>query len=271
MLNDAWPSTIWHLYDYYLRPAGGYFGAKKACELLHVQYSYDDHSIVVVNGHDKAFPQLRITATVYDLNSSKRFSNEAILDVPPDSSQKAFVLPPLQGLSSTYFLRLTLESPAGQLLSSNFYWLSTQPDVLDWEKSKWYYTPTRSYADFTALKNLPPVALNVSSRFERKGNDEEIARVRVENPGASLAFFVHLRISKGQGGEEVLPVLWEDNYVSLLPGETIELEARYRVKDLEGEKPVVEVDGWNVISGSEKPRAKSRGVKKQRATGLAPR
>src|ERR1035438_903968 len=49
MLNNAWPGMIWHLYDWYLRPGGSYFGAKKACEPLHVQYSYDDRSIVVVN------------------------------------------------------------------------------------------------------------------------------------------------------------------------------------------------------------------------------
>ncbi|MGC1920593.1 MAG: sugar-binding domain-containing protein, partial [Acidobacteriaceae bacterium] len=39
MLNNAWPSVIWHLYDYYLQTGGGYFGTKKACEPLHVQYS----------------------------------------------------------------------------------------------------------------------------------------------------------------------------------------------------------------------------------------
>ena len=49
MLNNAWPSMIWHLYDYYLDTGGGYFGAKKACEPLHVQYSYDDQCVVVVN------------------------------------------------------------------------------------------------------------------------------------------------------------------------------------------------------------------------------
>ena len=49
MLNNAWPSLIWHLYDFYLRPGGGYFGTKKANEPLHVQYSYDDRSIAVVN------------------------------------------------------------------------------------------------------------------------------------------------------------------------------------------------------------------------------
>src|SRR5205814_5733632 len=49
MLNNAWPSLIWHLYDWYLMPGGGYFGTKKACEPIHAQYSYDDKSVVVVN------------------------------------------------------------------------------------------------------------------------------------------------------------------------------------------------------------------------------
>jgi exo-1,4-beta-D-glucosaminidase len=49
MLNNAWPSMIWHLYDYYLRPGGGYFGAKIALEPLHPLYGYDDHAIYVVS------------------------------------------------------------------------------------------------------------------------------------------------------------------------------------------------------------------------------
>ena len=64
MLNNAWPSTIWHLYDYYLQPAGGYFGTKKACEPLHVQYSYDDNSINVINSLYQKFSGLTVTAKV---------------------------------------------------------------------------------------------------------------------------------------------------------------------------------------------------------------
>jgi len=59
MLNNAWPSMIWHLYDYYLRPGGSYFGAKKACEPLHIQYSYDDHSIAAVNSLYQDFHGLK--------------------------------------------------------------------------------------------------------------------------------------------------------------------------------------------------------------------
>ena len=250
MLNNAWPSTVWHLYDYYLRPGGGYFGSKKACELLHVQYSYDDKSVVVVNSLYEPFNRMKVTAKVYNLDLAEKFTKEVTLDVAPDSSNRVFVLPELSGLTTSYFLKLTLENSAGKLVSSNFYWLSTTPEVLDWEKSKWYYTPTKSFADFTALQNLPKVELKVASRTVHQ-NDEDVAHVTVTNPGPHLAFFVHLRITKGRGGEELLPILWQDNYFSLLPGEKKEITATYRMEDLEGTHPVVEVDGWNVAAQSQ--------------------
>ncbi|MDX6709423.1 MAG: exo,4-beta-D-glucosaminidase, partial [Blastocatellia bacterium] len=62
----------------------------------------------------------------------------------------------------------------------------------------------------------------------------------------SLAFSVRLQINRGVNGDEVVPVLWEDNYIELLPGEKRELTATYRVKDLDGKRPVLFVSGWNV-------------------------
>ena len=114
MLNNAWPSMIWHLYDWYLRPGGSYFGVKRACEPLHVQYSYDDRSIVVVNSYYKNFSGLKVAARVFNLDMTEKFSREVTLDVAPDSSVRAFVLPELDGLSRTYFVSLRLES-AGDL------------------------------------------------------------------------------------------------------------------------------------------------------------
>jgi exo-1,4-beta-D-glucosaminidase len=246
MLNNAWPSIIWHLYDYYLRPAGGYFGAKKACEPLHIQYSYDDASVVLVNSFYKSFEGLKATAKVYNLDLAEKFSAEETLDVPPDSATRVFTIPEMTGLSTTYFLKLTLQDASGNVVSSNFYWLSTKPDVSDWEKSKWYFTPIRSYADFTALESLPKVSLRIS-RLTGQKDGEGITRVKVENPSSHLAFFVHLKITKGQGGDELLPILWQDNYFSLLPGETREITATYRTEDLAGAAPVTVVDGWNVL------------------------
>jgi exo-1,4-beta-D-glucosaminidase len=260
MLNNAWPSMIWHLYDYYLRPGGSYFGAKKGCEYLHVQYSYDDQSIVVVNSYYQAFPEMKVFARVYNLDMSLKFSQEATLNVGPDSTNKAFTLPPIADLSRTYFLRLDLNEASGKNVSSNFYWLSTQPDVLDWDRSTWYYTPTKTFADLTALQGLPKVDLKATAESEMNG-EEGVTRVTMENPSHDLAFFVHFKVvvqgghyvyeeEGGRPDDEVLPILWSDNYVSLLPGEKRLLTATYAKRRLRSGKPVVKVEGWNVVPKS---------------------
>jgi exo-1,4-beta-D-glucosaminidase len=248
MLNNAWPSMIWHLYDYYLRPGAGFYGTKKACELLHVQYSYDDRSVAVVNGHEQGFSGLKVKATILDLGLKEIFSKVATVDVASDGVTRAFVLSP-EGkfLTTTYFLWLSMEDAGGKPISSNFYWLSTKPSVFEWHKTDWKYTPLKENADLRGLKDLPHVTLKVSSEALRDG-DEGRQRVRLENPTSHLAFLVHLKVTKGKGGAEVLPALWEDNYFELLPGETRILEGSFRLKDLDGAQPEVEVDGWNVGS-----------------------
>jgi exo-1,4-beta-D-glucosaminidase len=250
MLNNAWPSLIWHLYDYYLTPGGGYFGTKKACEPLHVQYSYDNRSIVVVNSLYEGFKAYKVASKVCNLDLTEKFSKTTAVDIPPDSSTIALTIPELDGLTETYFVWLALEDSHGKPVSSNFYWLSSKPDVSDWGASTWFYTPIRSYADLTGLQGLPRVTLKLSSVVELKG-DHTVSRVRVENPTRQLAFFVHLRIRKGRNGEEVLPVWWQDNYFPLMPGQKAEVTALYRQRDLGGAKPVAEADGWNVAPVSE--------------------
>jgi exo-1,4-beta-D-glucosaminidase len=244
MLNNAWPSLIWHLYDYYLMPAGGYFGTKKACEPIHVQYSYHDKSVVAVNTTYQRQPNLKLTAQVLDLNLVEKFSKAIEIDLAADSNFKAFSIPQIKDLSATYFLKLTLQNANGRIVSSNFYWLSTTDDVLDMKKTKWFYTPVSSYADMTQLEKLPPVKLAVSGRAMHRGG-EEIARVTISNPSRSLAFFVHLQIKQGSSERDVLPVVWEDNYVSLLPGERREITATYKVKDLGNAPAILNVEAWN--------------------------
>jgi len=70
--------------------------------------------------------------------------------------------------------------------------------------------------------------------------------VTLENPSKSLAFFVRLKVNRD--GKEILPVVWEDNYISLLPGEKRELTATYDAALLSKSQPqpTVEVKGWNV-------------------------
>ena len=262
MLNNAWPSMIWHLYDWYLRPGGSYFGVKKACEPLHVQYSYDDHSIVVVNSFYQPFSGLIVTAQVYNVDMTQKFSKEADISVGPDSSTRVFTLPSVQGLSTTYFVSLTL-SAEGEIRSRNLYWLSTRPETIDWSAqeedptgeydiSTW--SPTKTYADYSGLNTLPKVDLNASAQSHLDG-EESLTTVTLHNPTSTLAFAVHLKVNKasngrvsreGEADEEILPVLWQDNYFALLPGETRQVTASYRTSDASKGTPTVEIEGWNV-------------------------
>lgn len=248
MLNSAWPSMIWQLYDFHLVPGGAYYGTKKGCELLHVQYSYDDGSIFVVNGTYRNHDALTVKAGVYNLDMEEKYSNSVFLSVGADASARAFTLPPIGDLTTTYFVSLRLEDSGGALVSSNFYWLSTKPDVLDEENVRWYHTPTKSYADFTDLTRLPTVRLNVHSTIEQNG-EGNVARVAVENPTEHLAFFISLKVIKGEDGDRVVPVFWEDNYFSLLPGDERKVAARFATADLGGIPPIVRVGGWNIEQG----------------------
>ena len=267
MLNSAWPSLHYHIYDYYLRQGGAYFGTKKANEPLHIQYSYDDQSVVVVNSFYSTYKDLKVSSTIYNLDMAEKFSKDTVLEVEADSSTKAFVIPAVEGLSSTYFLALRLTDASGALLSSNLYWLSTRPDVLDWEHSVRLNTPSKHHADYKTLMQLPKVQVKFASASEVVG-ETGMTHVTIENPTQSLAFFVRLKLKDGLPeyddeqkfhDPEVLPVLWSENYFSLLPGEKRLVTATYRAKDLAETKPVVEVSGWNVIESSTSLSATSTG------------
>jgi exo-1,4-beta-D-glucosaminidase len=244
MLNNAWPGLIWHLYDYYLLPGGGYFGTKKACEPLHVQYAYNDGSVWVVNSLYQASPKMKVHVTVYNLDMTEKFANDVTLDIAPDSSTKALTLPKLENLSPTYFVRLELREPNNKVVSTNFYWLSTRPEILDWSKTNYYVTPVVQHPDLQALNTLPEVKLLASSKTVRHGT-EDFADVTLTNPTKSLAFAVSLRLTNRRG-DDVLPVIFEDNYFPLMPGEKRTVRIKYAIEDLHDGPAEVHVEGWNV-------------------------
>ncbi len=247
MLNNAWPSMIWHLYDYYLRPGGGYYGTKKACEPLHVQFSYDDRSVVVVNDRQQAASGLAVSAEVLDLDLASRFSQRARLDVPADGVARAFAVPPPQGLrGKTYLLRLSLADAAGSIVSRNSYWLSTQDDVLDWPKTQWYYTPTKTHGDLQSLAALPQTALALDTRLEERGA-EGAATIAVRNEGKTLAVQVRLKIVDRASGEEILPVYFDDNYFELVPGETRTVRVAFPLGQPVAHFAVL-ADAWNAAA-----------------------
>ncbi len=165
------------------------------------------------------------------------------LDVAADSSVLAMQLPKLGNISPAYFLKLELYE-SGKLVSDNFYWLSTKPDVLDWaNKLDTVYTPQSAYADLTGLNSLPPV--KVTLRYSHSGEGaNKVIHAFVQNPSACIAFMIHLRLAN-KNGDDVVPIFWDDNYFSLLPGEKREVRARFD-GGKSGIAPVLTLDGWNV-------------------------
>lgn len=248
MLDNAWPSLHWHLFDYYLDPAGAFFGAKKANEPVHIQYSYGSASIVLVNHTRIDEKGLQARIRVRNLDGGVRYDKLLKgIELPADHTVHLLVLPKLADLSGTYFVELDLESAGGHPLSRNVYWLSTRPDQLDWKNANWYMTPVSRYADLTALQSLPAATTQVHASTRHQG-DDDVTTITLTVPGTSraVAMFQHLSIRQSAHGAPVLPILWSDNDVTLWPGESLTLTARYKAEGVAN--PIVELSGWNTAT-----------------------
>jgi exo-1,4-beta-D-glucosaminidase len=231
MYNSAWPSLYWQLYDYYFTPNGAFYGAREACEPLHIQYAYDDSAIYVINSTYNEFNRLKASAQLYDFNLRKVFSQETNIDVVPDDSRKVIEINWPKATSNIYFLKLELKNDADSIISRNFYWLSPKGD---------------EQADFTDLNKLGDASVNVTLASTTQTGNTWKATVNIENTSQLLAFFVNPKIIRDKSRDLVTPVFWEDNYFSLLPGDKRTVSVHFDNEDLGGEQPVLEVEGWNV-------------------------
>jgi exo-1,4-beta-D-glucosaminidase len=217
---------------------------KKATEPLHIQYSYDDQSVVVVNSTYENSESLIARSDVYDFSLKNRYHFKSkAFSMDADSSKIIFSIPTLSRLSKTYFVKLRLSRPNGEVVSENFYWLSTQKEIFDWKQTDFTGTKMTQEADLTALSTLPPTQVAYTSEISPR---DHLATVRIENTGKSLAFMTHLKLVNSQTGEEVLPSFWSDNYVSLLPNEKRELTVKFDGN--EDAHLEVKVDGWNITT-----------------------
>jgi exo-1,4-beta-D-glucosaminidase len=246
MLNNAWPSMIWHLYDYYLEAGAGYFGTKKACEPVHIQYSYDDRSIVVVNSTYERVAGLHASARVHNVAWKDLYTEEAPVDAGVDSSQIVFTLPEslYTDAERTFFIDLTLTDIASKIVSRNFYWVPGTLTTFDWPKTDYTHTPAARHEDLTALSNLPAAKLVVHAEMIKTARGREV-HVQFENPSTALAFQVSAAIRTKTGGL-IAPVIWSDNWIEIVPGEKRELTALLPEDAADG--PVVEVGSWNAGS-----------------------
>jgi len=247
MLNPSWPKLYWQLYDYYLVPGGAYFGVKKGAAPLAVIYNYGDGGIYLVNQTSRTEGNLQTFVSVCDLNSKIILATNVIIQNLDYGSKKIFDLSRLLPATPVYFISLELHGPTGRLFADNFYWLSTRADVLDEDKTEWFVTPNKSFADFSALSQLPEAKVRANVSFETYNafgtqNSGADAEVTLTNTGGTLAFFIEMKIVGARSQQILTPVFWDDNYVSLLP----HAAKTFRVRFPCGETPELKLQGWNV-------------------------
>ena len=251
MLNNAWPSMIWHLYDYYLDAGGGYFGTKKACEPIHIQYAYDDRSVDLVNSTYKDASNLRASVHVYGLAWNELYTAQSTVDSNADSAQRVFSIPSnlFEGPERIFFIDLSLADSSGRVVSHNFYWVPGTLTTFDWENTDYTHTPAARHEDLTALAHLPAVQVEAHAEIENTTRGREI-HVHLTNSSKSLAFQLRAAVRTSTGGL-IAPVFWSDNWIELTPGESTTLTAR--LPEGEGPTPTVQIDGWNVAPISLSP------------------
>ncbi|HEX3662778.1 MAG TPA: glycosyl hydrolase family 2 [Acidobacteriaceae bacterium] len=253
MLNNAWPSMIWHLYDYNLEGDAGYYAVKNACAPLHIQYSYDDQSIVVVNSTYHRAEGLHATVDVRGIHWNELYHTTMKVDAPSDSSQQIVRLPDTlyNGTDRIFLVDLTLADSAGHIVSRNFYWVPYTLTTFDWGATDYTYTPAERYPDLAALTQLPQATVGSSAEIRTTPQGREIV-LHLDNHSSALAFQVEAAVRTSSGGL-VAPVMWSDNWIELVPGESRTLTAP--LPDDAPANPIVKVRGWNIESTTLTPSA----------------
>lgn len=252
MMNSHWPSFFGHLYDYYFKQGGGYFGAKKAMQPRTVVWDYyatGDRSAAHVYAVNLTPEALRgkVTVSLYNVDGSRKYTNSAAADVSANSSKDVLSVPRVQGLSPVYFVRCQLSDDSGKILAENAYWQSTTDDDLgNPSNDEQFSTNLSQWADLTALNHLPAVQLKVTGTAAANGGDERTVSATLTNNSNHIAFFIRVEATAGAGGDEVLPITYDDNYVTLFPHESRTVTARLDASQLDGKKPAVRVEGYNV-------------------------
>ena len=232
MLNSHWPSFFGNIFDYYLRPGGAYFGAKHGLRPLSVvfdSYAGGDHRqarVTVVNQSPNAKQDLRVRVRTYDLSGKLRDDRAADgIAVASNGTAPAMTLPPGPADSRVFFVRCELFDAGGGVLAENVYWQSQVPDDVGPPANDTAFDSRQiRWADMTPLNTMAKPALDVSASHDGTGGTG--VRITLRNPTARIAFFERAELLTTADGDEILPISYDDNYVTVFPGETVEITGR---------------------------------------------
>lgn len=249
MLNSAWPSLHWQLFDYFLNPMGAYFGTKAGARVEHVAYNYETESVWLINHSRERRGRRRVAIDLIDTNGKTITSTQANMDTGPSSSKEVIAVDGIDKIHDVAFLRILLRD-GKKILSRNVYWLSPKPDILDWSQSNWYYTPVTGFTDYGKLQTLPRATVAVTTKNIKSRQGWSKGQIHLENKSTVPAVFIRVNVAKDDS--DVTPVLWSDNYVTLWPNEKIVLTVSFvATKDC-----VFEISGRNIKPQTIKYRGK---------------
>lgn len=228
MSHPAQPSFVWQLYHYDLEPNAALYAVKKAAETVHVQFNEENRGIEVVNNRPDALSGLSVKAVIYrfdgTLDSHKIYP---LAQLPGSSTIKVAPIDVSARITPLYFIKLDLIDASENVLSSNFYWQHVAQD------------------QFAGLMDLPRVTLDAEASARTEG-DNTIVTITLHNNTSNIALLSHLQLHQKKSGKRVLPVFYSDNYISLVPEKSSTVSIEAATKDLDGDLPLVEIDGFNV-------------------------
>ena len=228
MSHPCWPSFVWQTYDYYLEPTSAYFACKKACEPLHIQWNRETETTEVVNysaGNQKG---LTAKVEVLNMDGKTRWTKTASLDSKEDSNAACIPMEYPAGLSPVHFLRLTL-TRGNEILSSNFYLRGMEE------------------GNYKAIRQLPKVKVGATTKTEQQG-DRWMITTELRNSSAYPAVMVRLKVVREKSGDRILPAIYSDNYITLMPGEQRIIHTELNHADTRGENPRIVVGGFNIAA-----------------------
>ena len=226
MTQAAWPSLICQLYDYYFEPTAAFFGVKSGSEPVHVFWDSNADVIKAANNTPKDLKELTAEAAVYSLDGIVLWRKSIPLDMPESSVRDCFPITRPTDSSPVFFVKLSLRQ-GEKRLSDNFYWSCAKGGTC------------------AALNQLPPVKLEATAVEKRKDGVCRFS-VTTRNLSQAVALAIRLKVQRAKSGKRVLPVFYEDNYYSLLPGEDRTVVLEFNEKELDGEAPKILAEGWNI-------------------------
>ena len=231
MSHPAWPSLVWQTYDYYLEPTAAYFGVKKASEPLHIQWNPMNDTVEVVNYSGGEAHGLSAHVAVLNLDGSVQWEKSAAVDSPEDSTQAVIKMEYPSGLTLVHFLRLELKRGT-EVVSENLYWRGLQE------------------GHYRSLRDLPKVTLEASTSARRHGDRWRLT-TELRNGTKTPALMVRLKAVGAKSRDRILPALYGDNYISLMPGEHRTIVTELQQADTRGEEPRILVDGFNAAGAGQ--------------------